>query len=193
MSTQPGDEIIVMPPACGAAAPGPSFTPAPGPQAGPDPAAVQEAWYARTYEQDPATLSPAGREAYGQLPAGWPRPQAPAPKQPAGPPPGDADEAARYARFKVAEAARAEWDRAMAGNGSDSGFVRWLTRKPLPIQMTTDRVICGLLWALWTVVGLIWIGSGGAAGAAFSVFAVLCGFYDFRIWTKRATRLTYLI
>jgi hypothetical protein len=42
---------------------------------------VQEAWYARTYEQDPATLSPAGRAAYGQLQAaGWPRPQAPAPK-----------------------------------------------------------------------------------------------------------------
>ena len=79
MSTQPGDQTIVMPPARGAAAPGPSFTPAPGPQAGPDPAAVQEAWYARTYEQDPATLSPAGREAYGQLQAaGWPRPQAPA-------------------------------------------------------------------------------------------------------------------
>jgi hypothetical protein len=36
---------------------------------------------------------------------------------------------------------------------------------------------------------------GGGAGAALSgfVFAVLCGFYDFRIWTKRATRLTYFI
>ena len=81
MSTQPGDQTTVMPPARGAAAPGPSFTPAPGPQAGPDPAAVQEAWYAHIYEQDPATLSPAGREAYGRLQvAGWPRPQAPAPK-----------------------------------------------------------------------------------------------------------------
>jgi hypothetical protein len=80
MSTQPGDNTIVMPPARDAAAPGPSFTPAPGPQAGPDPAAVQEAWYAHTYEQNPATLSPAGREAYGQLQAaGWPRPQAPVP------------------------------------------------------------------------------------------------------------------
>jgi hypothetical protein len=81
MSTQPGDKTIVMPPpARDAAAPGPSFTPAPGPQAGPDPAAVQEAWYAHTYEQNPATLSPAGREAYGQLQAaGWPRPQAPVP------------------------------------------------------------------------------------------------------------------
>ena len=81
MPTQPGDETIVVPPARGAAAPGPSFTPAPGPQSGPDPAAVQEAWYVRTYEQDPATLSAAGREAYGRLQAaGWPRPQAPAPK-----------------------------------------------------------------------------------------------------------------
>ena len=79
MSTQPGDETIVVTPARGAAAPGPSFTPAPSPQSGPGPAAVQEAWYARTYEQDPATLSPAGREAYGRLQAaGWPRPQAPA-------------------------------------------------------------------------------------------------------------------
>ena len=33
MSTQPGDQTTVMPPARGAAAPGPSFTPAPGPQA----------------------------------------------------------------------------------------------------------------------------------------------------------------
>jgi len=80
MSTQPGDQTIVMPPARGAATPGSSSTPAPGPQSGPDPAAVQEAWYAHTYEQDPATLSPAGREAYGRLQAaGWPRPQAPAP------------------------------------------------------------------------------------------------------------------
>jgi hypothetical protein len=80
MSTQPGNETIVMPPGHGAAIPRPSFTSEPGPQAGPDPAAVQEAWYARTYEQDPATLSPAGREAYGRLQAaGWPRPQAPAP------------------------------------------------------------------------------------------------------------------
>ena len=74
MSTQPGDKTIVMPPARDAAAPGPSFTPAPDP----DPAAVQEAWYAHTYEQNPATLSPAGREAYGQLQAaGWPRPPYP--------------------------------------------------------------------------------------------------------------------
>jgi hypothetical protein len=80
MSTQPGDQTTVMPPAHGAAAPGPSFTPAPDRQAVPDPAAVQEAWYAHNYQQDPATLSPAGREAYSRLQAaGWPRPQAPAP------------------------------------------------------------------------------------------------------------------
>ena len=42
MSTQPGDQTIVMPPARGAATPGSSSTPAPGPQSGPDPAAVQE-------------------------------------------------------------------------------------------------------------------------------------------------------
>jgi hypothetical protein len=105
------------------------------------------------------------------------------------------DEAARYQRFKVAEAARAEWDQAIRGNGSDSAFVRWLTRKPLPIKMTTNRVICGLLWALWTVVCLICMVAGGGAGAAFTgfIFAVLCGFYDWRIWTKRATRLAYFI
>jgi hypothetical protein len=105
------------------------------------------------------------------------------------------DEAARYQRFKVAEAARAGWDEAMRGNGSDSAFVRWLTRKPLPVKMTASRAICGLLWALWTVVCLIYMVDGGGAGAAFTglIFAVLCGFYDFRIWTKRATRLAFFI
>jgi hypothetical protein len=166
--------------------------------AGLDPAIVQQAAYAIDYETDPATLSPDVQAACRALRAvGYPRAQPPAagPAQPAGPRPGDAEEAARYARFKVAEAARAEWDQAMRGNGSDSAFVRWLTRKPLPINMTTNRVVCGLLWAFWTVVCLIYMVAGGGAGAAFTgfIFAVLCGFYDWRIWTKRATRLAYFI
>jgi hypothetical protein len=92
----------------------------------------------------------------------------------------------------VAEAARAGWDEAMRGT-DPTAFVRWLTRKPLPIKMSAARVICGLLWALRTLVCLIYMVNGGGASAAITglIFAVLCGFYDFRIWTRRATRLTF--
>jgi hypothetical protein len=103
-------------------------------------------------------------------------------------------EAARYQRFQAAEAARAGWDQAMQGNGSDSGFARWLTRKPLPVKMTGYRVLCGLCWAFWTIV--FTVGTFAAPGfghVACLVLAVLSGLYDWRIWTRRATRLSWLI
>jgi hypothetical protein len=35
---------------------------------------------------------------------------------------------------------------------------------------------------------------GGAGGAVFGfIFAVLCGFYAWRIWTRRAKRLTIFL
>jgi hypothetical protein len=44
------------------------------PLSGLDPAAVSKARYAKTYEQDPATLDPEARETYSRLQAaGWPR------------------------------------------------------------------------------------------------------------------------
>ena len=77
----------------------------------------------------------------------------------------------------MAGAARAGWDEAMRGNGSDSAFVRWLTRKPLPIKMTTARVVAGVLWAFWTLLFLIYMVVGGGVGDAFTglIFAILCG------------------
>ena len=90
----------------------------------------------------------------------------------------------------MAEAARAGWDEAVRGDGSDSAFVRWLTRKSLPVKMTTARVVAGALWAFWTLLLLIYMVVGGGIGAAFTglIFAILCGLYDFCIWTRRATR-----
>ena len=51
----------------------------------------------------------------------------------------------------------------MRGNGSGSAFVRWLTRKPLPIKMTTARVVAGMLWAFWTLLFLIYMVVGGGS------------------------------
>jgi len=95
----------------------------------------------------------------------------------------------------MAETARAGWDEAMRGNGSDSAFVRWLTRKPAAGQ-DDHRPGGG-----WRAMGVLdpslpdLNGGRRGVGAAFAglTFAILCGFYDFRIWTGQATRLTYFI
>jgi hypothetical protein len=102
---------------------------------------------------------------------------------------------ADYAKFRAAQAAQAKLDEAMAGNGSDNGLVRWLTRKPLPVTMTGYRIACGLCWAFWTVVFTIGLVAVPGAGTKLLclLLAALCGLYDWRIWTKRASRLSWLI
>ena len=106
------------------------------------------------------------------------------------PPPDQAE----YARFQAAQAYKARIDEAMRGNGSDNAFVRWLTRKPLPIKMTANRVICGIIWAFWTFVGLLGmiLAPGGGHFGGFLI-AALAGFYTWRIFTKRATSLWFFI
>jgi hypothetical protein len=172
-----------------------------------DPAIVAQAAYAIDYETPRNSLPPDAQAAYDRLQAiGYPRnrPSAPAavPVATGALPGADAgqyqrfqeDEAARYQRFQAAEAARAGWDQAMQGNGSDSGFVRWLTRKPLPVKMTGYRILCGLCWAFWTIVFTVgtFVAPGFGHVACF-LLAALCGLYDWRIWTRRATRLSWLI
>jgi hypothetical protein len=106
----------------------------------------------------------------------------------------DPEPAAQFARFQAAGAARATYDTAMAGNGSDNAFVRWLTRKPLPVKFTVWRALCGLCWLFWTFVCIL--GTFAAPGAwhvGCFILAVLSGFYDWRIWTRRARRLTLFI
>jgi hypothetical protein len=105
-----------------------------------------------------------------------------------------ADETARYQRFQAAEAAQARYAEAMAGNGSDSAFVRWLTRKPLPVKFSTYRAVCGACWAFWTLAFTIGIfAAPGAGHIGCLILAALCGLYDFRIWTRRAKYLTVFI
>lgn len=65
-------------------------------------------------------------------------------------------------------------------------------------KMTAWRAICGVCWAIWTVLfaaaaiaGLSGAGVGQFFGGA--VLGALAGWYDYRIWTGRARRLTLFI
>jgi len=196
MSTSYGDETVIIPAANGAA----PTPPAPGdPPFGMTPS--QEAQYALDLGLGPDHLKSDARAEYDRLVrlhkyhAQHPQPAA-AP-QLGGPQPGgqdgsiDPDELARFRAHQARQAAIAE---AMRGNGSDNAFVRWLTRRPLPVKMTTYRVMCGLCWAFWTflfTVGII-VAPGFGHVASFAL-AVLCGLYTWRIWTRRAKYLTIFI
>ena len=106
----------------------------------------------------------------------------------------DPERGAQFTRFQAAEAARADYYKAMAGNGSDNASVRWLTRKPLPVKFTLWRALCGLCWLFWTFVFVLGtFAAPGAGHAGCFILAVLSGFYDWRIWTRRARRLTLFI
>jgi hypothetical protein len=102
----------------------------------------------------------------------------------------------QYQQFLAAQARKAEFDKAMQGNGSDNPFVRWLTRKPLPVKMTGYRIACGLCWAFWTF--LLWaamlFSDPGVAGGIWLFFlGALAAYYDWRIWTRRAKRLSFIL
>lgn len=65
-------------------------------------------------------------------------------------------------------------------------------------RMTGWRITCGICWALWTL--LFGIGAlVSLAHASFGSFllagvlAGLAGWYDYRIWTLKARRLTLFI
>lgn len=65
-------------------------------------------------------------------------------------------------------------------------------------RMTGWRVACGVCWGLWTVlfgVGAIVGLSQGSIGTFLlgAVLAGLAGWYDYRIWTLKARRLTLFI
>lgn len=64
--------------------------------------------------------------------------------------------------------------------------------------MTAWRVICGICWAAWTALFLGGAIAGLAAGRvgtflAGAVLGGLAAWYDYRIWTCKARRLTVLI
>lgn len=64
-------------------------------------------------------------------------------------------------------------------------------------RMTVRRVTCGVLWAVYTAIlvigGLATLFGGNATGLLMLLLGALTGWYDYRIWTFKAKRLTYLI
>jgi hypothetical protein len=65
-------------------------------------------------------------------------------------------------------------------------------------RMTGWRITCGICWALWTLlfgIGALVSLAHGAFGAFLvgGILAGLTGWYDYRIWTLKARRLTLFI
>jgi hypothetical protein len=65
-------------------------------------------------------------------------------------------------------------------------------------RMTPWRVVCGVCWALWTVLfavgAIITVAHGNILGFLVgAVLAGLAGWYDYRIWNRQARRLTLFI
>lgn len=82
-----------------------------------------------------------------------------------------------------------------AGLPTRRTFAAWAfgpPKQPLP-KMTAYRIACGICWAFWTFLSLMAMlfapGSGHVGGL---ILAALCGFYDWRIWTRRTRFLTIL-
>jgi hypothetical protein len=66
-----------------------------------------------------------------------------------------------------------------------------------PRAFSVVRIACGVLWAAFTVIlaaGTVmeWLTGLHAASIMCLVFAVGCGWYDYRIWTFKARRLWFL-
>jgi hypothetical protein len=73
-----------------------------------------------------------------------------------------------------------------------------MLRKITTPRMTGWRVACGICWAFWTVafgISAIVSLSQGGVGTFFlaGILAGLAGWYDYRIWTLKARRLTMFI
>jgi len=62
-------------------------------------------------------------------------------------------------------------------------------------RMSGRRVACGICWAIWTLAFIIGIFSAGSVGGSLLCLALapLAGWYDYRIWSGKARRLTFFI
>jgi hypothetical protein len=65
-------------------------------------------------------------------------------------------------------------------------------------RMTPYRVVCGICWAVWTLafaIGAIASLVNGNIGTFFlaAVLGGLAGWYDYRIWSLKARRLTLFL
>lgn len=74
-------------------------------------------------------------------------------------------------------------------------FLNWAFGKPpAGRKMTTRRILCGICWAFWTFVfTLAMLFAPGSGHFGGFILATLSGFYDWRIWTRRARYLSILI
>lgn len=159
----------------------------------------QEAQYALEWNLGPDGLTRDARAEYDRLMTmreyHAQHPQVAVAPLPSGPQPGgryesiDPDELSRFRAHEARQAAIAE---AKRGNGSDNAFERWLTRKPLPVKMTGYRIACGLCWAFWTFLFALEVLFVPSFGTKFFglLLGFLTGYYDWRIWTRRASYLT---
>jgi len=73
-----------------------------------------------------------------------------------------------------------------------------MIRRMTTPRMTGYRIACGIVWAFWTVAFLVGaVGSFGGGnvgtGLVLLVLSGLAAWYDVRIWTLRARRLTFFI
>jgi len=73
-----------------------------------------------------------------------------------------------------------------------------MRRKLTTPRMTGYRIACGIVWAFWTVallVGAISAFASGSVGTGLLclVLSGLAAWYDIRIWTLKARRLTFFI
>jgi hypothetical protein len=62
-------------------------------------------------------------------------------------------------------------------------------------RMSGRRVACGICWAIWTLAFIIGIFSAGSVGGSLLCLALapLAGWYDYRIWSGKARRLTFFV
>jgi|SRR5271166_1683875 hypothetical protein len=71
------------------------------------------------------------------------------------------------------------------------------TRQLTTPKMTGYRIACGICWAFWTFLlflGFVFSITSSPAAALFAlVLSGLAGWYDYRIWTLRARRLTFFL
>jgi hypothetical protein len=70
--------------------------------------------------------------------------------------------------------------------------------RPRPRRMSTSRIVCGILWAAFTVIlaiGFVAELSIHVTGGAVLclVLAVGCGWYDYRVWTYKAKRFWFVV
>ena len=70
-----------------------------------------------------------------------------------------------------------------------------VTHAPARYRMSGRRVACGICWAFWTLAFTIGIFAAGSVGGSLLclVLAPLAGWYDYRIWSGKARRLTFFI